>query len=97
VGGFKIQGHIAAPKFGIGGGGLVTAAIAGYALTPTLAAATATNPVTATIFATGYVAKGLFDRMTASSYSCKNTLKRIERTRVKGVVTKNPHSGKMQF
>ena len=97
VGGFKIQGHIAAPKFGLGGGGLVTAAIAGYALSPTLAAATATNPVTATIVATGFVAKGLFDRLTASRYSCKNTLKRIDRDRTKAVVTKKPHSGKMSF
>ncbi len=97
VGGFSVEGHIATPKFGLGGGGLVSAAVVGYALTPTFTAAAATNPATATIVATGFVAKGIFDRLTASNYSCKNTLKRIERNRQKEIVPRNPHSGRMDF
>ena len=97
VGGFRVKGHIATPKFGLGGGGLLTAAIAGYALTPTIAAAAATNPATATILATGFLAKGIFDRMTASGYSCKNTLKRIHRRRLREIIPRNSRSGKMTF
>lgn len=96
VGGFRIKGHMATPNFGIGGGGLLTAMVTGYALTPTVAAM-ATNPATATILATGLFAKGIFDRFTASNFSCGNTLKRIERTRdrVNRPPSHNPHSGKM--
>lgn len=96
IGGFRVEGHIATPKFGLGGGGLVSAAVLGYALTPTMAAAAA-NPATATIVATGFFAKGIFDRMTASSYSCKKTIERIERNRHREVNPRNPHSGKMDF
>jgi len=94
IGGFSVEGHIATPKFGLAGGGLVSAAVLGYALTPTMAAAAA-NPVTASIVATGFVAKGIFDRLTASSYSCEKTLERIERNRQREINPRSPHSGKM--
>ncbi len=97
VGGFSVEGHIATPKFGLGGGGLVSAAVVGYALTPTFTAAAAANPATATIVATGFVAKGIFDRLTASNYSCKNTLKRIERNRQRTIVPRGPHTGRMNI
>ena len=96
IGGFRVEGHVATPKFGIGGGGLVSAAVVGYALTPTMAAAAA-NPATATIVATGFFAKGIFDRMTASSYSCKKTLERIERNRRRQFNPRSPQSGKMDL
>ena len=97
AGGFKIKGHIAAPNFGVGGGGLITAMITGYALTPTAAYASAANPATATIFVTGLFAKGIFDRLTASNFTCKNTLKRIERQRSYKPQPRNHHPGKMEF
>ncbi len=93
VGGFRIKGHLATPDFSVGGGGLVTAAIAGYALAPSLVAASSTNPVTATVVFTGLVAKGFFDRLTASSYTCESVIKRIERQRAKNT-PKNQQSGK---
>jgi hypothetical protein len=96
IGGFRVEGHIATPKFGLGGGGLVSAAVLGYALTPTMAAAAA-NPVTATIVATGFFAKGIFDRMTASSYSCKKTVERFERTRRREINPRRSQSGKMDI
>ena len=97
VGGFKIKGHLATPKFGVGGGGFLTAMLTGYALTPTAAAASASNPVTATIVVTGFVAKGIFDRLTASNYTCQNTLKRIERNRSRPAPRPGPQAPKMQF
>lgn len=96
VGGFKIKGHLAAPNFGLGGGGLVTAMVTGYALTPTVAASAA-NPATATILVTGLFAKGIFDRLTASNFTCKNTLKRIERRQTSKYQPRNHHTGKMSF
>lgn len=96
VGGFNIQGHMATPSFGVGGGGLVTAMIAGYALTPTATAAMASNPATATILVTGFFAKGIFERLTARNFSCENTLQRIERNRARlaGGTTRNPNTPK---
>ena len=82
-GGFKIKGHMATPNFGARGGGIATAAILGYALTPAVAAGAMVEPVSSTIIATGLVVKGIFDRLTSSNYTCKNTLKRIERHRSK--------------
>lgn len=96
IGGFRVEGHVATPKFGVGGGGLVSAAVVGYALTPTMAAAAA-NPATATIVATGFFAKGIFDRLTASSYSCRKTLERIERNRRRQVDPRSPRSGRMDL
>lgn len=96
VGGFKMKGHLAAPNFGLGGGGLVTAMLTGYALTPTAAAA-ATNPASATILVTGLFAKGIFDRLTASNYTCKNTLRRIERRQSRQTQPRDHHPGKMSF
>ena len=97
VGGFKVNGHLATPRVGVRGGGFVTAMLTGYALTPTAAAATASNPVTATIVVTGFVAKGIFDRLTASNYTCKNTLKRIEKNRSRPPRRPGPQAPKMQF
>jgi uncharacterized protein involved in outer membrane biogenesis len=77
INGFKVQGHMATPDLGVTGGGLVSAAILGYALTPVLTAGAMTNPVSATVVATGYLAKGLIDRMTAQNYTCENTRDRI--------------------
>jgi hypothetical protein len=82
-GGFKIKGHMATPNFGARGGGIATAAILGYAFTPAVAAGAMVEPVSSTIIATGLVVKGIFDRLTSSNYTCKNTLKRIERHRSK--------------
>lgn len=83
VGGFKINGNLATPKFGIRGGhGLISAAVTGYLLAPAVATgAAAANPVAATFIATGYVVKGLANRITASNYTCDNTLKRYNRNR----------------
>ena len=78
IGGFQIRGNMATPDLGLGGGGLISAAIAGYALTPAATAATV-DPVTASIVATGILLTGIVDRMTASNYTCENVLKRIER------------------
>ena len=64
-------------------GGLITTAVTGMLLTPSVAAGAAVEPVTATVLVTGLVAKGLFDRITVSNYSCENTLKRVERLRSK--------------
>ena len=97
VGGFRIKGHLATPKFGVRGGGFLTAMLTGYALTPTAAAAAASNPVTATVVVTGFVAKGIFDRLTASNYTCKNTVKRIEQNWSSPPQPAGPQAPKMQF
>ena len=51
------------------------------------------NPATATILVTGLVARGIWDRLTARNFSCKNTLRRIKRNRERlaGGRTANPH------
>ncbi len=97
AGGFRVNGHLTAPNLGLGGGGLVTAMVTGYALTPTLAYASAANPVSATILFTGLFAQGLIDRLTASNFTCKNTLQRIERRRSLAYVPRNHHPGKMDL
>ncbi|MDJ0955332.1 MAG: AsmA family protein [Arenicellales bacterium] len=97
VGGFKINGHLATPRVGVRGGGFLTAMLTGYALTPTAAAATASNPVTATIVVTGFVAKGIFDRLTASNYTCENTLQRIQRNQSRPPRRPGPQAPKMHF
>jgi hypothetical protein len=83
VGGFKVRGHMATPDLGLGGGSLLTTAVLGYALAPTLMAGAMVTPVTATVVATGYLTQGLIHRMTASNFTCENTLKRIQSNRVK--------------
>lgn len=83
VGGFKVRGHMATPDLGLGGTSLFTAAVLGYALAPTLMAGAMVTPVTATVVATGYLTQGVIHRMTASNFTCENTLKRIQRNRVK--------------
>ena len=87
VGGFKIKGNMATPDFGVGGGSFISAVVAGYAFTPVVAAGAASNPVTASIIATGFLLTGFVDRMTASNYTCENTLKRIERQRTKAAAS----------
>jgi hypothetical protein len=90
VGGFQIKGNMATPDFGVGGGSFISAVVVGYALAPVVAAGAATNPVTASIVATGFLLTGILDRMTASNYTCKNTLKRIERNRSKAAAPPEP-------
>ncbi len=90
VGGFQIKGNMATPDFGVGGGSFISAVVAGYALAPVVAAGAATNPITASIVATGFLLTGIFDRMTASNYTCENTLKRIERNRSKAAAPPEP-------
>ena len=74
---------MATPDLGLGGGSLLTAAVLGYALAPTLMAGAMVTPVTATVVATGYLTQGLIHRMSASNFTCENTLKRIQSNRVK--------------
>jgi len=79
VGGFNVKGYIDTPDIGASGKGLLTATAMGLVLTPTVASGALVDPYTSTIVVTGLVAKGLYDRVTASNYTCENTLKRIER------------------
>jgi hypothetical protein len=68
VGGFKIKGYMDTPDIGIHGRGLLTATAMGMILTPGVASGALVDPYTSTVIATGLVAKGLYDRITALTY-----------------------------
>lgn len=90
VGGFKIKGYMDTPDIGIHGQGLLTATAMGMVLTPTVASGALVDPYTSTIVATGLVAKGLYDRITAANYTCEKTQNRIERYRSKANLIVTP-------
>ncbi len=94
VGGFRIRGNMATPDFKISSGGLVSTAAVGWLLAPTLATGAAVDPVTATVFATGVIATGLYDRVTASSYTCRKTLDGIQRLRSKKLKPDSAYRGR---
>jgi hypothetical protein len=81
TGGFKISGKLNAAQAGLSMKGLLES----YLLSSAAASLLVMTPGGQVATGTLLVARGIWDRMTAGTFSCENTLKRIERHRLRDV------------
>jgi hypothetical protein len=79
TGGFKISGNLNAAQAGLSMKGLLES----YLLSSAAASLLVMTPGGQVATGTLLVARGLWDRITAGTFSCENTLKRIERRRLR--------------
>ena len=86
TGGFKISGKLTSAEAGLSMQGLLESYLMG-----SVAAMLAVDPSGGVAGGAVVAIRGVWDRMTAGTFSCKNTLKRIEtrrsRTSGEGIVT----------